>query len=87
MTKYDFESLESDLGQLLKNVKKHNIYARQLENDVLYLEQKVNQLETNRDEAIEYIEQVKYRRDDQIFVDILHPYLDKLLEILERGKE
>ena len=54
------------------------------------LQQKVNQLETNRDEAIEYIKHSWRLKFDQIYdvsKDLRGWEAQELLEILERGKE
>ena len=54
------------------------------------LQQKVNQPETNRDEAIEYIKHSWWLRTDQIYdtsKDLQGWEVEELLSILERGKE
>ena len=54
------------------------------------LKAKVNQLETNRDEAIEYIKHSWWLRTDQTYdtsKDLKGWEAEELLSILERGKE
>ena len=50
------------------------------------LQQKVNQLETNRDEAIELVKEIKlhYQQHPTMIPSVK---IDKLLSLLERGKE
>lgn len=50
------------------------------------LKQKVNQLETNRDEAIELVKEIKlhYQQHPTMIPSVK---IDKLLSLLERGKE
>ena len=55
-----------------------------------WLQAKVNQLETNRDEAIEYIKHSWWLRTDQVYdtsKDLKGWEVEELLSILERGKE
>ena len=55
-----------------------------------YYEQKVNQLETNIDEAIEYIKHSWWLRTDQTYdtsKDLKGWEVEELLSLLERGKE
>ena len=50
------------------------------------LQQKVNQLETNRDEVIELVKEIKlhYQQHPTMIPSVK---IDKLLSLLERGKE
>ena len=60
------------------------------EEDVKALLDYINQLETNRDKAIEYIKHSWWLRTDQIYdtsKDLQGWEVEKLLSILERGKE
>ena len=59
-------------------------------NDYKQLQQKVNQLETNIEEAIEYIKHSWWLRLDQVYdtsKDLQGWEVEELLSILERGKE
>lgn len=63
-----------------------------LEHQIKLLQQKVNQLETNRDEAIEYINNCLIGYEEQYEEHTFnYPFvrydLENFLEILERGKE
>jgi len=60
-----------------------NEYIEQLQQENQQLKEKVNQLETNRDEAIGYIKYCQVS-DKDIFPVI---EAEKMIEILERGKE
>ena len=51
------------------------------------LQQKVNQLETNRDEAIEYLNENALKPISYEFRLYETEFYEKILEILERGKE
>ena len=61
-----------------------------LEHQIKLLQQKVNQLETNRDEAIEYIKNNIQEGYNEVFEAEMRWDAvsgDDLLEILKRGKE
>jgi hypothetical protein len=58
--------------------------------DYKKLQAKVNQLETNRDKAIEYIKHSWWLRTDQTYdtsKDLQGWEVEELLSLLERGKE
>lgn len=65
-------------------------YIEKIEAENQQLQQKVNQLETNRDEVIEYIKHSWWLRTDQVYdtsKDLKGWEVEELLSKLERGKE
>ena len=61
----------------------------QYKDEVQKLQQKINQLETNIDEAIEYIrERTEFNQYSAVYPSVLDAReVKKILAILERGKE
>ena len=58
-----------------------------VESIIDFYEQKVNQLETNRDEAIEYINEGELTKLSRSCFDTHEVSFRNILSILERGKE
>lgn len=92
--KITFEDLANWLDKPLSNsdIDLINFILTSIENRYKHfeLQQKVNQLETNRDEAIEYIKHSWWLRTDQTYdtsKDLKGWEVEELLSILERGKE
>ena len=99
MSKYTLNNLQDLCKVMIKDIKNQKTYLNKLENENIYLQnekqqlqQKVNQLETNRDDAIEYlnnciITEVFYDTGSSDLIPEADFFKDRLLEILERGKE
>jgi hypothetical protein len=91
---------KSTIDRLLHNYQKYDLTDCRIDYEVIekiasefsILQQKVNQLETNRDEAIEYIKNClsgyKEQYEEHTFSYHFVTYdLENFLSILERGKE
>lgn len=90
--------MNKEVKELIEEIKVFNIehshhpyYLYTLDKkDVELLLDYINQLETNRDEAIEYIKHSWWLRTDQTYdtsKDLKGWEAEELLSILERGKE
>ena len=86
-------SFEGGIINECRKMDKADVY-QWLVNDelkIIELKEKVNKLETNRDEAIELIENPLFVDTEKIdidyLIDIVNKNLDKVVEILKRGKE
>lgn len=78
------------LGYFITIRDKECEYLKTTLNLIDKLQQKVNQLETNIEEAIEYIKHSWWLRTDQVYdtsKDLKGWEVEELLSILERGKK